>query len=121
MIRAFRTIWNSEFFRNVATLISGTSLAQAFSVVIYIALSRIFSEEDFGAEEDEFDANEKKIMQLAKKPVLAVCDAGITSNRAVQSLRKLGLESVYGLKGGITAWTQANLPLVTGKKTKGKK
>ena len=49
-----------------------------------------------------------------------VCDAGITSNRAVTSLRKQGLESVYGLKGGIAAWTQANLPLFTGKKTKGK-
>jgi O-antigen/teichoic acid export membrane protein len=48
MNRAFRTIWNSEFFRNVATLISGTSLAQAFSVVIYIVLSRIYTEEDFG-------------------------------------------------------------------------
>lgn len=48
MNRVFRTIWNSEFFRNVATLISGTSLAQAFSVVIYIVLSRIYTEEDFG-------------------------------------------------------------------------
>ena len=48
MIRAFRTIWKSEFFRNVATLISGTTLAQAFSVVIYIVLSRIYTEEDFG-------------------------------------------------------------------------
>ncbi len=48
MNRAFRSIWNSEFFRNVATLISGTSLAQAFSVVIYIVLSRIYTEEDFG-------------------------------------------------------------------------
>jgi len=46
--RAIRNIWNSEFFRNVATLISGTSLAQAFSVVIYIILSRIYTEEDFG-------------------------------------------------------------------------
>lgn len=48
MNRAFRTIWNSEFFRNVATLISGTSLAQAFSVVIYIVLAKIYTEEDFG-------------------------------------------------------------------------
>jgi O-antigen/teichoic acid export membrane protein len=48
MIRAFRNIWKSEFFRNVATLISGTTVAQAFSVVIYIVLSRIYSEEDFG-------------------------------------------------------------------------
>jgi O-antigen/teichoic acid export membrane protein len=48
MIRAIRTIWNSEFFKNVATLISGTSIAQAFSVLIYIFLSRIYAEEDFG-------------------------------------------------------------------------
>jgi len=48
MNRAFRTIWNSEFFRNVATLISGTSMAQAFSVIIYLILSRIYTEEDFG-------------------------------------------------------------------------
>ena len=42
----------------------------------------------------------------------------MTSTRAVDKLRKAGLESVYGLKGGISAWTEASLPLVTGKKTK---
>jgi len=45
----------------------------------------------------------------------------MSSTRAVGSLRKAGLETVYGLKGGIAAWTQANLPLVTSKKTKRKK
>jgi O-antigen/teichoic acid export membrane protein len=48
MIAALRKIWKSEFFRNVATLISGTTLAQAFSVLIYIVLSRLYTEEDFG-------------------------------------------------------------------------
>lgn len=48
MNRALRNIWKSEFFRNVATLISGTTFAQAFSVLIYIALSHIYTEEDFG-------------------------------------------------------------------------
>ncbi len=48
MNRAIRTIWNSELFRNVTTLISGTSFAQAFSVLIYLVLSRIYTEEDFG-------------------------------------------------------------------------
>jgi rhodanese-related sulfurtransferase len=70
---------------------------------------------------DELDANAEKIQKFGQKPILTVCDAGMSSNRAVASLKKLGLESVYGLKGGITAWTQANLPLVTGKKTKGRK
>lgn len=48
MFQALRKIWRNEFFKNVATLISGTTLAQAFSVVIYVALSRIYSDEDFG-------------------------------------------------------------------------
>jgi lipopolysaccharide exporter len=48
MIRAISNIRKSEFFKNVATLISGTTFAQAFSVIIYILLSRIYSEEDFG-------------------------------------------------------------------------
>lgn len=69
----------------------------------------------------DLDANREKIRDLGPKPILAVCDAGISSNRAVDTLRKAGFESVYGLKGGITGWTQANLPLVTGRKTAGKK
>jgi O-antigen/teichoic acid export membrane protein len=48
MRRTLRTIWANEFFKNVATLISGTTIAQAFSVIIYIFLSRIYTEEDFG-------------------------------------------------------------------------
>lgn len=56
-----------------------------------------------------------------KKPIVAVCDTGITTNRAVSSLRQAGFESVYGLKGGMNGWTQAGLPVVTGKKTKSKK
>jgi rhodanese-related sulfurtransferase len=70
---------------------------------------------------DELDANREKLQKLGAKPILTVCDAGVSSNRAVDILRKAGFESVYGLKGGITGWTQANLPLVTGKKTKSKK
>lgn len=69
---------------------------------------------------DELEANKDKIDQYKKKSILAVCDAGMTSGRAVSALRKSGVESAYALKGGISAWTQANLPLVTNKKTKSK-
>ena len=48
MLQALRNIWKTDFFRNVATLISGTTLAQAFSVLIYIVLARIYTEHDFG-------------------------------------------------------------------------
>ena len=70
---------------------------------------------------DELAANKDKYMKFKSRPILAVCDTGTVSSRAVDTLRKAGLESVYGLKGGITAWTEANLPLVTTKKTKSKK
>ena len=66
----------------------------------------------------DLDANQEKIARFKSKPILAVCDAGINSTRAMETLRKAGIESVYGLKGGIAAWKQANLPLVTAKKTR---
>ena len=69
---------------------------------------------------DEFQANNESITKYGKKPIVAVCDAGMTAGKAVDALRKAGMEHVYGLKGGISAWTQANLPLVTAKKTKKK-
>lgn len=70
---------------------------------------------------DEFDTTQDKIANLKSKPVLAVCDSGVSSNGVVASLRKAGFESVYGLRGGMNAWSQAGLPVVTGKKTKSKK
>lgn len=69
-----------------------------------------------------FDELPAKMGTLAKdKPLIAVCDAGITSNKAIKTLREAGFESAYGLKGGMAAWSQEGLPVVTGKKTKSKK
>jgi len=70
---------------------------------------------------DELDAHKNKINAFKNKPIVAVCEAGTTSTRAVASLRSSGFESVYGLKGGMNAWNQAGLPVVTGKKTKSKR
>ena len=70
---------------------------------------------------DELDANKDKIEKFKNKPIVAVCDAGMTSTRAVASLRNSGFVSAYGLKGGMNAWTQAGMPVVTGKKTLAKK
>jgi len=67
---------------------------------------------------DELEA--KKGSLSTNKPLLAVCDAGINSTKAVAALRQSGFESAYGLKGGMNAWSQAGLPVVTGKKTKSK-
>lgn len=70
---------------------------------------------------DELDGHLDKLARFKNKPVVAVCDAGITSSKAVTRLRNSGFESVYNLKGGMNAWGQAGLPVVSGKKTKSKK
>lgn len=69
---------------------------------------------------DELDAKMASLETWKSKPVVAVCEAGITSTKAVGALRAAGFESAYGLKGGMAGWTQAGLPVVTGKKTKAK-
>ena len=69
---------------------------------------------------DELDGRLAKLEQHKKNPVIAVCDNGIASNRAVNTLRAAGFESAYGLKGGMSNWSQAGLPVVTGKKTRSK-
>jgi rhodanese-related sulfurtransferase len=70
---------------------------------------------------DELDGRLNNLEDVKSKPIVAVCDNGITSTKAVNTLRKAGFESVYGLKGGMSGWSQAGLPVVTGKKTKSKK
>ncbi len=51
---------------------------------------------------DELQANTDKIDKYKSKPVIAVCDAGTTSTKAVEFFRNQGVESVYSLKGGMT-------------------
>ena len=70
---------------------------------------------------DELEGHKSKLEKFKNKPIVAVCDAGGTSTRAVATLRSSGFDSAYGLKGGMTAWGQAGMPVVTGKKTKSKK
>ncbi len=66
------------------------------------------------------DEVESRIGSDKSKPIIAVCDAGISARRTVAALRAKGYESVYSLKGGMTGWSTAGLPVVTGKKTKSK-
>lgn len=69
---------------------------------------------------DELDSKLDQLKSLKGRPLIAVCDNGITSNKAVSTLRSAGFESVYNLKGGMNGWSQSGLPLVSGKKTRSK-
>lgn len=70
---------------------------------------------------DELAARQEQLAAAKNKPIVAVCQTGPASTKAADTLRKSGFESVYGLKGGMAAWGAAGLPVVTGKKTKGKR
>jgi len=70
---------------------------------------------------DELAGKIAQIEKFKARPVVAVCDNGASSTRAVNTLRNAGFESAYNLKGGMTGWGQAGLPVVTGKKTRSKK
>ena len=70
---------------------------------------------------DELEAKMSNLEALKSKSIVAVCDAGVSSTKAVTALRTAGFESAYGLKGGMAGWGQAGMPVVTGKKTKAKK
>lgn len=67
---------------------------------------------------DELDEKLNQLQPFRSQPIVAVCEAGSTSTKAVEKLRSAGFESVYGLKGGMAGWGNAGLPVVTGKKTK---
>lgn len=70
---------------------------------------------------DELESRMSGLEAMKSKAIVAVCDSGTLSTKAVTSFRSAGFESAYGLKGGMAGWGQAGLPVVTGKKTKAKK
>ncbi|WP_047047481.1 rhodanese-like domain-containing protein [Vibrio mexicanus] len=49
-------------------------------------------------------------------PIIVVCKTGQTAQESANLLAKAGFENVNLLKNGLTAWSEANLPLVRGKK-----
>jgi rhodanese-related sulfurtransferase len=68
-----------------------------------------------GAVNVPLDQLEAKLSAVAKNkstPLILVCAAGARSKRAQAMAQKLGYEKVHSLQGGLTAWKEANLPLV---------
>ena len=63
------------------------------------------------AADDLNDHVDKKLK--AAKSILIVCDSGTRSGQAVTGLRRNGNEKVFNLQGGIMAWRNENLPIVS--------
>ena len=56
----------------------------------------------------------KRVEELGKfkdKAVIVTCRSGARAGSAIRMLRKAGFNAVYQLKGGVTAWEQASLPV----------
>ncbi|MCJ2378129.1 rhodanese-like domain-containing protein [Vibrio sp. ZSDZ34] len=65
------------------------------------------------------DIKAGSIAELEKRksdPIIVVCKTGQTAQESANLLAKAGFEKVYLLKNGLVAWSEANLPLVKGKK-----
>jgi len=60
--------------------------------------------------------------KFREKPVIVYCESGVASAAAVNVLKEQGFTQVVGLRGGLNAWKQENLPVVAdnGKKKTGK-
>jgi len=59
----------------------------------------------------ELEKRSKELEKFKDKPVVVVCRTGSRSASACGSLRKLGFQEVFPLKGGVLGWTQASMPL----------
>ena len=53
----------------------------------------------------------KELEKFKQKPIIVACRAGMRSSGACKLLKQNEFTQVYQLKGGLTAWQQANLPL----------
>jgi len=58
---------------------------------------------------------EKELEKYKDKTVVICCGQGQESIRVARSFKMKGFEKLYSLKGGISAWQSASLPLTRGK------
>jgi rhodanese-related sulfurtransferase len=63
---------------------------------------------------DQIAADPMTLEKLATKKVVLYCGDGATTAAAQRTLARAGAKDVYSLRGGLTAWTQENLPVVKG-------
>lgn len=67
----------------------------------------------FHAPAAKFDDYVGQLARDKARPVLVYCALGGSSGTVVEKLRKNGFAEVYPLRGGINAWTMANLPVTS--------
>lgn len=61
--------------------------------------------------EQELAARKQELKKSRDKPVIVYDQNGTSTTRALKLLKEDGFSQTYSLKGGITAWQRASLPL----------
>lgn len=61
------------------------------------------------------DFNQQRMDKYKEKPLILVCARGLQSASLATKLKQQGFKQPMVLAGGITAWQNADLPLVKGK------
>ncbi|MGD8710741.1 MAG: rhodanese-like domain-containing protein, partial [Ectothiorhodospiraceae bacterium] len=56
------------------------------------------------------DQQVDKLKSYDGRPLIVYCDHGRTSAKAESKLRKLGIQPVFQLRGGLSSWQSAGLP-----------
>jgi len=63
---------------------------------------------------DKITNNDFSSLENSKdKPIIVVCNAGMSAQNVASQMLKAGFTKVNVLKGGISAWLSAGLPVVT--------
>ncbi len=57
-----------------------------------------------------------RLEKYRDKPIIVMCNSGHRSASACATLKSNGFTKLHNLTGGILAWQNAGLPVVTGKK-----
>ncbi len=58
-----------------------------------------------------FDQHVSELEKFRQRPIIVVCASGNRSANACGKLKKAGFEKVFNLRGGVSAWAGANLPI----------
>lgn len=61
--------------------------------------------------EGELQSRQKELEKLKAKPMVACCSSGAIAPKIARSLKAMGYEKIFVLKGGVLSWQNANLPL----------
>ena len=63
---------------------------------------------------DRLLSDPRAFEKYAGKTLVLYCDNGATTGAAIRTLARAGTKNVFGLRGGLGAWKQENLPVVKG-------